>query len=68
MSSGPGPDEPTRAQDRSRRPRERTSADRARRAAGGIGAAWGNLTADQARDLATRLSSGKSKLEVVNAD
>jgi hypothetical protein len=47
MSSGPGPDEPTRVQDGSRRPRERPSGDRARRAAGGIGAAWRNLTADQ---------------------
>ena len=43
-AGGPGsPDEPTRP----RPPRQRPPADRARRAAGGIGSAWRALTADQ---------------------
>jgi hypothetical protein len=48
-AGGPSPDEPTRAPPPPRRPRERErpSGDRARRAAGGIGAAWRELTADQ---------------------
>jgi hypothetical protein len=51
MTAGPGgpgsPDDQTRAQPRPRPPRQPPPADRARRAAGGIGAAWRALTADQ---------------------
>jgi hypothetical protein len=48
-AGGPSPDEPTRAPPPPRRPRERERPSGARppRAAGGIGAAWRELTADQ---------------------
>jgi hypothetical protein len=46
-AGGPGSDDPTRVQGRDRPPRRRPAADRARGAAGGIGAAWRNLTQDQ---------------------
>jgi hypothetical protein len=47
MSAGPGPDDPTRVQGRERPPRKRSGTDRARGAAGGVGAAWRALTPDQ---------------------
>jgi hypothetical protein len=48
MSAGAGgPDDPTRVQSGARPPGRRPPADRARSAAGGIGAAWRALTPDQ---------------------
>jgi preprotein translocase subunit SecD len=35
---------------------------------GGVGQLSGNLTVDRAKEIAAGLSSGKSRLEVVNAD